>query len=569
MNIKLNSRGVISPLIFIYVAVAVLLLLFLIIGNLPIKDRLLGSLFPQMASQAAGVVDLELIPNTLSVAKDQTFLVDVAIDAKNDEPTAMILVINYDPSVLQATAAEQGFFFTDDLDPTTPKINNGTIQMTLGQKPNQYKTGNGIVATLEFKALAATSPTSMIIFDQENTQLAALGKTGNQIGLLSDSTVTVSNSPLVTKTASFSLSGPASITAGSEFSVNLRAETAEAANLFASSLNFNPALLEVVSINTSGSFITQWVNDNSFDNGTGVISLIGGVPTPGYSNGSAANMATVSFRAKTAGDAAITFGANSSIYRNSDNKDILITPVEGTSVTITGVAPSPSPSVAPSPTPSAEPSVVPSVNPSEQPSAEPSPSTIASITPSPSGSAECTLTSANWVTTANPATAGKVVGLNVAGSGNCAGQSVSFTVWEDDNVLGVGGTDPVRNTPPTAKFNSNNIATSNWLAEYQNDPSVVENNVPEFFFIAKLGSGLEITSANPMLKVLALGGGQFVQGDFDKDSAVSLVDLSILLSNWNKTSDFLDELDLNEDGLINTVDWSTMLQILRVGGVIK
>lgn len=613
LPVKLNSRGVISPLIFVYVAVAAFIVLFLVIGNLPIKDRLLGSLFPQMASQAAGVVDIELVPNAVSVAKDQTFLVDVAIDAKTERIGAVDIKLDYNPQLLELKTLGQGFYLPVLLDPVVRDANgdivfnaqgqatldtakaidntNGKATISLGALPNAYPTGNGIVVTLEFKALQPTTPTTAISLNSTSTGVAVIGKTGNQVGALVNSTVTVSSTPAVTKTAQFSLNAPASATAGQNFNVTLRAQTPEEANLFASRLNFNPALLEVVSISTAGSFITQWVNDNSFDNATGQISLIGGVPTPGYKNTAAATMATVTFKAKSAGTAAVTFGANSAIYRNSDNKDILITPVASSSTTITGVAPSPSPSVAPSVAPSPSPSAAASVAPSASPAASvapsaspaasvapspsaaasvvPSPSTIASIAPSPSGGTTCTLTSANWVTSTNPVAEGKVVGLNVVGSAGCAGQSVSFTVLENDSVLGVGGTDPTRNSPPTAKFNTSGVATTNWLAEYQDDPSLIENNVPEYYFRAQLTTGVSITSANPELKVTALTGGTFLTGDVNKDGVVDLVDLSIMLSNWNKTSDFIDALDLNQDGSVNAVDWGTMIQILRVTNVIQ
>lgn len=578
---KLNSQGVISPLILI--GIVAVLVLFVVLGNLPIKDRLFGNLFPKSDSQAAGVVDLSLVPQTVSVAKDQTFLVDVAIDAKTDQPSAAVIAVNYDPSVLQAVAVEQGFFFTEDLDPTTPKINNGTIQMTLGQKPNQYKTGDGIVATLQFKALIATSPTSSITFNTTDTQIAAIGKTGNQVGNLANSTVTVTNTPVVNKTASFSLSSPASATAGQQFNVTLRAQTPEDANLFAARLNFDPALLEVVSIDTSSSFITasQWVNNN-FDNSTGQISLIGGVPTPGFSSATPSTMATVTFRAKAAGTAQINFGANSAIYRNVDNVDILATPT-GASVNITGVTPSPSPSVAPSPSPSpsvapspsAQPSasVAPSIQPSPSaavsPSPAASPSAPASIAPSPSPSASplaCAITAASWVTASNPINQGKVVNLSVTGNASCAGQTVSFNVWEDDGLL---GNDTTLNQPPTTKFNSNNQAVSSWLAEFQEDGLAGVGNPPEYFFLAQVTGGTPFKSASPLLQVNKVGGGVNLNGDFNRDGKVDLADLSILYSNWNKSTDFADELDLNTDGVVNAIDWGTLLQILRVGGIIQ
>ena len=43
---------------------------------------------PLVASQAAGSIDLKLIPSSATVGAGQTFLVDVVIDAKSDKPTA-------------------------------------------------------------------------------------------------------------------------------------------------------------------------------------------------------------------------------------------------------------------------------------------------------------------------------------------------------------------------------------------------------------------------------------------------------------------------------------------------
>lgn len=543
----LNQFGIVSPLILI--GIVSVLLLFVILGNFPLKDKLLGTLFPKQFSQAAGVVDLSLVPDTINVAKDQTFLVDVAIDTKTDQPSAMVLAITYDPAVLQATAAEQGFFFTEDLDPVTPKINNGTIQMTLGQKPNQYKTGTGIIATLSFKALQTTVPTTAIQINTTNTQIAAIGKTGNQLGNATGSTVTVTDTPVVVKTAQFTLAAPSDAQAGAQFDVPLKVLTTEEANLFSARLSFDPLLLEVVNIDTGSSFISagQWVSNN-FDNTTGEINLIGGVPNPGYKNTVATTMATIAFRGKAAGSAQVNFGANSAIYRNVDNVDILATPT-GATINITGVTASPSPS------PSVAPSVVPSASPSVAPSASPSPSP-----------ALCSISQANWVTPTNPVTQGKVVGLSVTGTSNCAGQSVSFKVFEDD---GVWGTDTVKNIPPTTKFNTSNVATSNWLAEYQTDPSLIANNIPEYFFIAQLSSGITAKSLDPELQVTELGAGAFLTGDADHSGKVDERDLSILLTNWNKISDFIDELDLNVDGVVNSIDWATMIQILRVTDPIK
>ncbi len=50
---------------------------------------------------------------------------------------------------------------------------------------------------------------------------------------------------------------------------------------------------------------------------------------------------------------------------------------------------------------------------------------------------------------------------------------------------------------------------------------------------------------------------------------VDFVDLSILMTNWNKNNAFPDELDYNEDGTINTFDFSGLVQLLFLGGLIN
>src|SRR3989344_739889 len=51
-------------------------------------------------------------------------------------------------------------------------------------------------------------------------------------------------------------------------------------------ISFPAALLEVVSLNKSGSIFSLWVEEPSFSNSAGTVSFNGGLPTPGF-NGSA------------------------------------------------------------------------------------------------------------------------------------------------------------------------------------------------------------------------------------------------------------------------------------------
>lgn len=58
-------------------------------------------------------------------------------------------------------------------------------------------------------------------------------------------------------------------------------------------------------------------------------------------------------------------------------------------------------------------------------------------------------------------------------------------------------------------------------------------------------------------------------GDGNNDGKINLVDLSVLLTDFNKTGGFRPSIDLNGDGVINTFDFSLMRNLLIQNKVIK
>lgn len=139
----------------------------------------------------------------------------------------------------------------------------------------------------------------------------------------------------------------------------------DSANLFVAKLKFPSNLLQAKSIDLRSEatasgfiknwFISNWV-ENTIDNNTGSVSLVGGVPNPGFqtqaeSTGSA--MADIIFKAVAPGEAKIVFNDTSAIYRNSDNINILVAKKDIT-VKILGenqTSPTLTPTLSPSPTP--------------------------------------------------------------------------------------------------------------------------------------------------------------------------------------------------------------------------
>ncbi|MCL4366264.1 hypothetical protein M1437_03490 [Patescibacteria group bacterium] len=113
---------------------------------------------------------------------------------------------------------------------------------------------------------------------------------------------------------SFTLVGPTGCNAGPlcvlyerqtisqqfEVKVYVRSDV-EKANLFTAKITFPKDLVEVTQIKMESGFIKNWV-ENYYDNATGEISLVGGVPSPGFqttTGAESAYMATIVFNAKT------------------------------------------------------------------------------------------------------------------------------------------------------------------------------------------------------------------------------------------------------------------------------
>jgi hypothetical protein len=110
---------------------------------------------------------------------------------------------------------------------------------------------------------------------------------------------------------------------GRSFYVSVLVDTGgEAINAVEADLTFPSAMLEVTGVDaTVGSFLPIVV-EKSFNNVSGNIHIVGGVPTPGFTGGTG-KVATIAFRAKAAGSAAVVFEGTSKLMRNDDNVNIL------------------------------------------------------------------------------------------------------------------------------------------------------------------------------------------------------------------------------------------------------
>jgi len=89
-------------------------------------------------------------------------------------------------------------------------------------------------------------------------------------------------------------------------------------------INFPAGLLEVVSVNKSGSIFSLWVEEPAFSNSAGTITFNGGLPTPGFT-GTAGKMISIVFRVKNSGTASLIFSSGAVRANDGFGTDILQT----------------------------------------------------------------------------------------------------------------------------------------------------------------------------------------------------------------------------------------------------
>lgn len=431
----------------------------------------------------------------------------------------------------------------------------------------------------------------------------------------------------ITPQTSFILNDPEATKAkqvGSEFEVQIWARSdIEPANLFAAKLQFPLHLLEVVRIEKEGSFISSWVEEY-FDNNTGEVSLAGGIPAPGLSTAQnqARFMASIIFRAKDAGAAVVLFQDESAIYSNVNNINIL-TVKESLTVSLGSSAGSPAPT---SPPPTA-PGVVLYELPREFASTQggnwfyyykignspesllppvQQPGTVVATTPpyeaiygsssmKPKdwfGASDNQYWHAggnNWMVVDD--------GLSTGGDSQIAlvyweapsAGHATVTVTEqrvEQSGKGNGFEFGVGYAPGTGKLLSTVLAKKQvssqdssvqtltaqyWLkgdgdalAYYKFSNNLTYGDSSRYSIKVVFTPAAE-ASPTPSSSPISVVG----SGDGNNDGKVNLADLSILLSNFNKTSGFPQPIDLNGDGRINSIDYSLMVQILIKAGVIK
>ncbi|MBI5405944.1 hypothetical protein HY972_02815 [Candidatus Kaiserbacteria bacterium] len=130
--------------------------------------------------------------------------------------------------------------------------------------------------------------------------------------------------PFSAQAASLNFSPPSgSYSVGSTFSVNVNVESSDQAmNAASGVVSFPWDKFEVVSISKQGSIFSLWPAEPSFSNSQGTVSFEGIVLNPGYT-GASGKILTITFRARSAGQANLSFSSGSVLANDGTGMNIL------------------------------------------------------------------------------------------------------------------------------------------------------------------------------------------------------------------------------------------------------
>jgi hypothetical protein len=109
---------------------------------------------------------------------------------------------------------------------------------------------------------------------------------------------------------------------GQTFTVRIAVSSPQAVNAVSASLSFPRDMLQVTSVSKIGSILNLWVQEPSFDNNAGTVSLEGVVPNPGFT-GSNGSVLSINFRVIAPGTANLRFASASLLANDGYGTNIL------------------------------------------------------------------------------------------------------------------------------------------------------------------------------------------------------------------------------------------------------
>ena len=140
-------------------------------------------------------IALSLVPSTQTISAGQEFTEAITANTNGQTVSAAELHLSFDATKLQAVKIDAGTFLPVVL--TAGAIGNGTTSITLVSQPTAPQKGSGILASVRFKLLTNT-PTDVVFAD--TTQVAAIGRTDNAVGMKTGAHITTATAPTNTPT---------------------------------------------------------------------------------------------------------------------------------------------------------------------------------------------------------------------------------------------------------------------------------------------------------------------------------------------------------------------------------
>lgn len=120
----------------------------------------------EVRKKAAPATTLTLTPTTLTKGVGEEFTLEARMDTGSNQIVAVDLDLSFDPTKLEAQWIHNGTMFPNIL--SSGVVGSGTVSIALGATTTTTPiTGTGTVATIKFKALAATTSPVAVRFTTE------------------------------------------------------------------------------------------------------------------------------------------------------------------------------------------------------------------------------------------------------------------------------------------------------------------------------------------------------------------------------------------------------------------
>jgi clostripain len=274
-------------------------------GNLSfVADKSWDEFLTAFFNPEEGEVNISLEPSTKNVVVGEIFELIIQAEAGDQPVSGIDAFVDFDPTYLEVQSVTPGSSLPTVLENSYDNM-AGTIDYSAGKLGAPFPTGTFTVATIQFRALAQTSPNTALTFSIDPPRQTRADYAGDDVtGTLTGGTVTITaDAPLFLDPASSE-----GICIGQTFTLEVKTnvDSEQPVSGVQAFIDFDPIYLEVLSVTPGASLPT--VLGNTYDNIAGTIDYSAGKLGAPFPNGEF-TVATIEFEAlaETSGTTAVTF----------------------------------------------------------------------------------------------------------------------------------------------------------------------------------------------------------------------------------------------------------------------